>query len=106
MTSDQGQFWTPSREVDDRGGAADHDTGQWDPRNDPNIRTPRQGEVHQPRPQQEWGEGVVTGDPPDHYVHLANGAVIPGSSGGTHYDDPEMGIVPIVRVFPAGRALQ
>lgn len=73
---------------------------------DPNLRAPRAGETHpDPVDTREWGEGVVTGDAPDHYVQLANGAVIPGSSGGTHYHDPEMGLIPIVAVFPAGKEL-
>lgn len=73
---------------------------------DPNVREPRANEKHAEPPKAEWGEGVVTGDPADHYVHLANGAVIPGNSGGTHYHDPDMGMVPIVNVFPAGRSLK
>jgi hypothetical protein len=73
---------------------------------DPNLKPARAGEAHATPVQPEWGEGVVTGDPADHYVHLANGAVIPGSSGGTHYHDPEMGLVPIVRTFPAGKTLE
>lgn len=68
------------------------------------LRGPRD-EQHQAPPVQEWGEGVITGDPPDHYVHLANGAVVTGSNGGTHYHDPDQGIVPIVAVYPAGREL-
>lgn len=72
---------------------------------DANLKGARATESHPEPPQREWGEGVITGDPPDHYVHLANGAVIPGNSGGTHYHDPEMGLVPIVNVFYAGREL-
>lgn len=72
---------------------------------DPNLRGPRNGESHPQPVSQEWGEGVVTGDPPDFYVHLANGAVVAGSSGGTHYHDPELGLIPIVAVFPAGKEL-
>lgn len=72
---------------------------------DANLKGPRTGEAHPEPPQRIEGEGCITGDPPDHYVHLANGAVVPGSSGGTHYHDPEMGLVPIVRTFPAGREL-
>lgn len=70
-----------------------------------NLRAPRQEETHPAAPTAEFGEGVITGHGPDHYVHLANGAVIPGCSGGTHYHDPDMGLLPIVRTFPAGREL-
>lgn len=108
------------KEVDDRGGVYDPQTFKFDPltgepldgenppvkSGDPNLRTPRANEKHAAPPVQEWGEGVVTGDPADHYVHLANGAVIPGNSGGTHYHDPDLGLVPIVSVFPAGRSLK
>lgn len=73
--------------------------------NDPNLRSAREGETHKAPPQAVEGEGVITGDAPDHYVHLANGAVIPGSSVGTHYHDPDMGLVPIVNRFPAGKEL-
>jgi hypothetical protein len=38
-------------------------------------------------------------------VHLANGAVVPGNSVGTHYHDPDMGLVPIVARYYAGREL-
>lgn len=72
---------------------------------DPNLRNAREGEVHKTPVQPEYGEGAITGEPPDHYVHLANGAVVPGCSVGTHYHDPEMGLVPIVNRFPAGRDL-
>lgn len=71
---------------------------------DPNLRQARD-EQHAAPVTPEYGEGVITGDAPDHYVQLANGAVIPGNSGGTHYHDPKMGLVPIVAVFPAGREL-
>jgi hypothetical protein len=73
---------------------------------DPNLKSARAGEKHADPVAPQWGEGVITGDPADHYVHLANGAVIPGSSGGTHYHDPEMGLVPIVSTFPAGKTLK
>jgi hypothetical protein len=71
---------------------------------DPVLKAPRD-EVHAQPTAPVEGEGAITGDPPDHYVHLANGAVIAGSSGGTHYHDPELGIVPIVSVYPAGKEL-
>lgn len=66
------------------------------------LRGPRAGEQHAAPPAIEWGEGVVTGDPPSHYVHLANGAVVEGSAGGTHHHDPEYGLIPIVAVYPKG----
>ncbi len=72
---------------------------------DPNLKPARSGETHVTPPQPEYGEGVVTGDAPDHYVHLANGAVVAGSAGGTHYHDPDSGLVPIVSVYPAGKEL-
>ena len=40
-----------------------------------------------------------------HALTSINGAVVAGSAGGTHYHDPEMGLVPIVAVFPAGKEL-
>lgn len=80
--------------------------GFWNPDEADSLTTDaREGESHPAPPVRIEGEGAITGDPPDHYVHLANGAVIPGSSGGTHYDHPTLGLIPIVRVFPAGRAL-
>ena len=51
------------------------------------------------------GEGVVTGHAPDHYVHLADGSVVAGCSGGTVFHDADNGLIPIVSVFPAGREL-
>lgn len=67
---------------------------------DPNLRSARENEVHAPPVSQPASmEGVKTGHDPDHYVHLANGAVIAGCAGGTHYDDPERGLVPIVSVY-------
>lgn len=86
-------------------GSGDGEQPEVQPRQDPNLRKPRAGEAYAQPPEREWGEGVVTGDPPDHYVQLANGAVIPGSSGGSHYHDPEMGLVPITATYPAGREL-
>lgn len=68
--------------------------------NDSNLQAPRDGEVlHRPQSEPSSMEGVKTGHDPDHYVHLANGAVIAGCAGGTHYDDPERGLVPIVSVY-------
>lgn len=107
------QFYSPGddphAEVDDRGGVYNRDSQEHDPRSEDNrpvLRGPRQGEVHARAISQEVSmEGVVTGDPHDHYVHLANGAVVTGCSGGTHYDDPEWGLVPIVARFPAGKDL-
>ncbi len=73
---------------------------------DPYLRSGRDGEEHAKPEERTWGEGVITGDDPDHYVHLANGAVIAGSSGGTHYHDAETDtLIPIVQVFAAGRSL-
>lgn len=73
---------------------------------DPYLRAPREGEEHAKPAQQEWGEGVETGGPFDHYVHLANGAVVAGHSGGTVYHDAETDtLIPIVRTFPAGKDL-
>jgi hypothetical protein len=73
---------------------------------DPYLRSGRAGEVHATPARPEWGEGVITGDAPDHYVHLANGAVLAGSSGGTAFHDAETDtLIPIVRVFAAGREL-
>jgi len=77
----------------------------YQPGQDPNLKPPRENESHPAPPAVEWGEGVVTGHAPDHYVHLANGAVIPGCAGGTHYDDPVLGLVPIVAKFAAGKEL-
>lgn len=71
------------------------------PQTDPHLTAPREEQHRQP-PAAEWGEGVVTGHAPDHYVHLANGAVIEGCAGGTHYHDPERGIIPIVAVYRKG----
>lgn len=73
---------------------------------DPFLQQPREGEVHAAPEERTYGEGVVTGDAPDHYVHLANGAVMSGSAGGTHYHDAATDtLIPIVRVFPAGKEL-
>jgi len=72
---------------------------------DANLRAARTDQKHPEPPQRIEGEGVITGDPPDHYVHLANGAVVPGNSVGTHYHDPDMGLVPIVARYYAGREL-
>lgn len=69
------------------------------------LRAPREGEKHPTPPRREWGEGVITGEPHDHYVQLANGAVITGCAGGTHYDDPDYGLIPVIATFPAGRYL-
>lgn len=78
----------------------------WAGNPDANLRSARNTEDKHPEPAARIeGEGAVTGEPPDHYVHLANGAVIPGCSVGTHYHDPEMGLVPIVNRFYAGREL-
>jgi hypothetical protein len=85
------QFWNPSDSLKAE--------------SDPNLRTGRD-EAHAEPPARDYGEGVITGDPADHYVHLGNGAVIAGSSGGTHYHDPKNGLIPIVSVYPAGRPLQ
>lgn len=112
------QMSPPTRaEVDDRGGV--YRNGVHDPRTetpptgrDPYaskpqsmLRAPREGQKHPEPPKREWGEGVVTGEPHDHYVQLANGAVITGCAGGTHHDDPDYGLIPIIATFPAGRYL-
>ena len=66
------------------------------------TRDPRADERYQAPPERIEGEGVKTGPPHDHYVHLADGSVITGHAGGTHFHDAERGLIPVVSVFPMG----
>ena len=69
---------------------------------DPMLREAQRQERYSQPPEAISGEGVKTGPPLDHYVHLADGSVIEGHAGGSVYHDAERGLIPIVRTFPKG----